>query len=87
MYLGDEEFVKKHQALQNMLDGDLAEVPLKQRRPIAKSLSAYQQESSTRDEAIRNAYLSGCYTQKQIGEHFGIHYSLVSRIISKKDKR
>lgn len=42
-----------------MLDGDLSEVPLKQHRPIAKSLSAYQQESATRDEAIRNAYRSG----------------------------
>ena len=49
--------------------------------------SAYQQESATRDEAIRKAYRSGGYNQKQIGEHFGIHYSLVSRIISKKDKR
>ncbi len=87
IYLGDEDFVKQHQALQQMSDGDLSEVPSKQRRPIAKSLSAYQQESATRDEAIRKAYRSGGYTQKQIGEHFGIHYSLVSRIISKKDKR
>ncbi|MFQ2222921.1 hypothetical protein ACK32A_08885 [Aeromonas enteropelogenes] len=64
---------------------------IKQRRPIAKALAAYQQKSATRDEAIRNAYRSGGLlykkSQKQIGEHFGIHYSLVSRIISKKDKR
>ncbi|MEH8161473.1 hypothetical protein Q7I24_20390, partial [Aeromonas veronii] len=50
--------------------------------------SAYQQESATRDEAIRKAYRSGGLlykkSQKQISEHFGIHYSLVSRIISKK---
>ncbi|MFM5290625.1 hypothetical protein [Aeromonas caviae] len=43
IYLGDDDFVKKHQALQSMLDGDLSEVPLKQRRPIAKRLSEYQQ--------------------------------------------
>lgn len=64
IYLGDEDFVKKHQALQSMLDGDLSEVPLKQRRPIAKPLSEYQQQSATRDEAIHNAYRSGSYTQK-----------------------
>ncbi|MFQ2282919.1 hypothetical protein [Aeromonas dhakensis] len=86
IYLGDEDFVKKHQALQSMLDGDLSEVPLKQRQPIAKPLSEYQQESATRDEAILNAYRSGGYTQKQIGEHFGIHYSMVSRIIAKNSK-
>ncbi|UNB59907.1 hypothetical protein [Aeromonas hydrophila] len=33
IYLGDEDFVKQHQALQQMSDGDLSEVPLKQRRP------------------------------------------------------
>jgi len=86
IFLGDDDFVKKHQALQSMLDGDLSEVPLKQRRPIAKPLSEYQQQSATRDEAILNAYRSGGYTQKQIGEHFGIHYSMVSRIIAKNSK-
>ncbi|MEB5667091.1 hypothetical protein [Aeromonas veronii] len=59
MYLGDEEFVKKHQVLQSMLDGDLSEVPLKQRRPIAKPLSEYQQQAATCDEVILNAYRSG----------------------------
>ncbi|MGN4868401.1 transposase [Aeromonas caviae] len=33
IYLGNEDFVKQHQALQQMSDGDLSEVPLKQRRP------------------------------------------------------
>lgn len=43
IHLGDDDFVKKYQALQSMLDGNLSEVPLKQRRPIAKPLSEYQQ--------------------------------------------
>ncbi|MBV7317637.1 helix-turn-helix domain containing protein, partial [Shewanella sp. NIFS-20-20] len=34
-------------------------------------------------EAIVNAYASGGYTQKQIGDHFGLHYSQISRIIAK----
>ncbi|MFM4812477.1 hypothetical protein [Aeromonas dhakensis] len=51
--------MQKHQTLQSMLDGDLSEVPQKQRRAIAKPLSEYQQQSATRDEAILNLYRSG----------------------------
>ncbi|WAF89269.1 hypothetical protein NRZ28_14015 [Aeromonas hydrophila] len=51
--------LQKHQTLQSMLDGDLSEVPQKQRRAIAKPLSEYQQQSATRDEAILNLYRSG----------------------------
>lgn len=32
------------------------------------------------------AYASGGYGMKQIGEHFGLHYSRVSRIIKEWDK-
>lgn len=49
-------------------------------------MSEYAQHGETRDEAILNAYHSGGYTQKQIGEFFGIRYSLVSRIIAKNQK-
>jgi transposase len=34
-------------------------------------------------EAIVNAYLSGGYIQKKIGDYFGLHYSQISRIIAK----
>lgn len=64
IYLGDDDFVKKHQTLQNLLDCNLAEVPLKLQRPIASPLSEYAQHSETRDEAIFNAYHSGGYTPK-----------------------
>ncbi|MFQ2723910.1 hypothetical protein ACSZMU_07500 [Aeromonas caviae] len=86
IYLGDDDFVKKHQALQSMLDGDLSEVPLKQRRPQPKPLVEYQKQAAIRNEAILNAYRSGGYSQKQIGDFFGIHYSLVSRSIAKNSK-
>jgi REP element-mobilizing transposase RayT len=32
----------------------------------------------------RYAYLSGGYSLKQIGEHFGLHYSRVSRIVNQR---
>lgn len=35
-----------------------------------------------RDDAIRKAFDSGGYGLKAIGEHFGLHYSRVSRIVN-----
>jgi DNA-binding MarR family transcriptional regulator len=69
--------------LQDELNGDLKEIPLKQRRKPALTLLQYQQQSSSRDEAIFLSYQSGGYTLKDIGEHFKLHYSRVSRIIAK----
>jgi len=69
-----------------MGDSNLSEVPLKQRRAQSKPLIEYQQYAATRDEAILNAYRSDGYTHKQIGEIFGIHYSMVSRIAAKNSK-
>ena len=39
--------------------------------------------SDSRNEAMLNAYLSGRYTLKEIGDYFGLHYSRVSRIVAK----
>ena len=41
----------------------------------------YLAGSNSRDEAIALEYNSGGYGLKEIGEHFGLHYSRVSRII------
>ncbi|WP_240923680.1 hypothetical protein [Psychromonas sp. SA13A] len=50
------------------------------------TLKSYQEQSDTRNEAIMKAYQSGRYTMEEIGTHFKIHYSLVSRIISADKK-
>ena len=39
-----------------------------------------------RNEAIYRAYLEGRFTQQEIGNHLGLHYVTVSRIITKKEK-
>jgi putative transposase len=49
-------------------------------------LEHYGARSSNRDKAIALAYDSGSYGMKEIGEHFGLHYSRVSRIISGQRK-
>jgi DNA-directed RNA polymerase specialized sigma subunit len=41
-------------------------------------------EAHERDEAILRAYASGGYSLKEIGDHFGLHYSRVSRILKQR---
>ncbi|HHI94512.1 MAG TPA: helix-turn-helix domain-containing protein [Gammaproteobacteria bacterium] len=45
------------------------------------SLADYFRKEVTRNEGIIQAYASGGYSMKETGEHFGLHYSQVSRII------
>jgi len=79
VFLGTEQFVTK---LQARLDAgkDLSEIPARQRRAPPKPLEVYASRKD-RDAAIAEAYASGGYSMKVIGDHFGIHYSYVSRII------
>ncbi len=66
-------------------DADLDEIPAARRRPAAETLKYYQETSKTRDDAIAAAYRSGGYSLKDIGRHFGLHYSTVSRIVRAKE--
>ena len=89
VFLGSERFVEN---LRRKLprDRDLSEVPRAQRRPLPKPLHHYSETYPDRDEAIAAAYASGGYTLKAIGEHFGLHYAQISRIVRRmkdaKDK-
>ncbi|ADE13452.1 protein of unknown function DUF1568 [Nitrosococcus halophilus Nc 4] len=85
IYLGSESFVEK---MQRQLDSeqDLSEVPSAQRRPVAKPLEYFSRKYRDRDTAIVQAYASGGYSMKEIGAHFGLHYSRISRIIRAADK-
>ena len=85
IYLGSDKFVEK---LQRKIEAaqDLSEVPMAQRRKIPKPLAHYARKYPDRDEAIEQAYASGGYGMKEIGAHFGLHYSRVSRIISARGK-
>ena len=80
IYLGTDAFVLKMLARKPASE-DLSEVPLGQRRSMPKPLAHYAARRNNRDEAIALAYDSGGYGMKEIGEHFGLHYSRVSRII------
>lgn len=82
IYLGDDQFVEQMQShLEDTLK--LKEIPRAQRRPPAKSLKYYQANHQTSKAAMVAAYATGDYTLNEIAEHFGVHYSTVSRAIKK----
>ncbi len=84
VFLGSAEFVKEHLELLKEQEGDLSEVPQKQRRRAALALTEYAQRSNNRNDAIRAAYASGGYTLKEVGDYFQLHYSRVSKIVAKR---
>ncbi len=80
VFLGSEEFVK---IMQGKIESgkDISEVPKSQMRKQAETLAFYTKHARNRNEAIVTAYSSGGYSMKDIGDHFGLHYSWVSRVI------
>jgi hypothetical protein len=84
VFLGNNYFVEKHQTMLVKLSGDLLEIPFKQRSITLLSLENYSVQSKDKYDVIFNAYLLGGYTQKKIGDYFGLYYSQISRIIQSK---
>lgn len=82
VFLGGDEFLTK---MQDLLDPAMAEIPRAQRRPKALPLADYQQQANTPHEAMASAFASGDYTLQKIADHFGVHYSTVSRAVKKAE--
>jgi len=81
IYLGSDRFVEKVQSDLPSRQQKLSEIPKAQKRSMPKSIEEYLTMTSSRDEAIVAAYKSGGYILQDIGSHFGMHYSTISRII------
>ena len=80
IYLGGEQFV--HGLLALVAEQvSVRDTPKVQRRALSRPLDEYAAQHRERDDAMAVAYRSGSYTLQQIGAHFGVHYSRVSRII------
>lgn len=79
IYLGSEAFVKK---MQSLIENKptLDEIPRVQRRALTQPLSQFE-ERYPRNEAMARAYLSGQHSMLAIAQHFGVHYSTVSRAV------
>lgn len=82
IFLGGADFiamVKQQDTLSHDLHGDLQEIPALQRRTFVP-LSVYSRRQDRR-QAMAEAYLSGHHSMREIADHFGVHYSTVSRAV------
>lgn len=92
IYLGDSTFVSEAQAHIPIDAAGLGEVPEVQWRDCHAPSERWEEHYAVyrnradRDRAIVDAFLRGGGTMRAIGEHFGIHYSRVSRIVSNAER-
>ena len=84
IYLGSDTFVKKMQDEADKKTCVHRDSPA-QRRALARALSDYAR-AHERDEAIALAHLSGQHTVATIADHFGVHYTTVSRLVKVYEK-
>ncbi len=80
VFLGTDAFVERFTRAGMPLE-PLREVPRVQRRALAPSLARFAQDYSNPREAMARAFLTGAYSMREIAEHFGVHYSTVSRAV------
>lgn len=86
LVLGSDKFVTKALSkLPKEKQQDLSEIPKKQRRKVY-ALSTYFRKYEE-DKAIAEAYYSGGYSQRQIGEYLGCHYSRVSQRLKRYERQ
>lgn len=79
IYLGNDAFIKR---MQTKVEGvDEMTVPRAQRRPPAATIAAIAQRTQNRNVAIVEAYATGAYSYRQIGEYFGLHLVTVGGIV------
>jgi hypothetical protein len=84
IYLGSDEFDDEMQCKLSP-DAVLQEIPVEQKKRVPQSsLDNYAKKFSNRNLAIQNAYLSGGYGMKKIGDYFGLHYSRISQILKEQ---
>lgn len=84
IYLGSDSFVKDMQQ-RIRVNQSLREVPKLQRRPIGKALKYYADRYKARDKAMVEAYRSGRYSMREIGDYFGVSRMTVSRAVNEQE--
>ncbi len=81
MYLGDETFVQRMQALADPARQRSTEVPRAQRRAVV-TLGALLAEGLPREQAMLRAYVEGGMTMTAMAQQLGLSVSRVSRIVA-----
>jgi len=80
VFLGDDGFVARMQALRRAESCHMA-IPRAQQRPPAPPLEEIARTYPDRDAAIAAAHATGAYSYQQIAEVFGLHFTTVGRIV------
>ena len=89
VFLGSDAFVEamREEAKEAAAArGNLAEIPRAQWQTPPPPLENYEEQATTRDEAMAKAYLSGRYSQAAIAAYFKVHYSSVSRAVRRYEQ-
>jgi putative transposase len=81
VFLGDDSFVERMQGKLKQKDRDDLNIPKAQRRPPPPRLEELEERYDNRNQAIIVAHRTGEYSYQQIGEHFGIHFTTVGKIV------
>ena len=85
IYLGDEAFVERMQALaepQNSADPDIPKV----QRSKARSLDQWLSSCTTREEALYRAHTESALSMSAIARQLGLSVSRVSRLIAQEEQ-
>lgn len=82
--LGDAKFAAIVSGQVTLSAAAHPEIPRLQRRAAASPLSHFK-AMPERNVAIAQAMQTGCYSLKDIGQAFGLHYATVSRIIKSQE--
>lgn len=88
MLLGDEGFIEKFKHLLSDKE-KVKEIPRLQRyvgRPSLINLFKGIETKALRDKGIHDAHVKYGYTLKEIADHLKIHYTTVSKLVSKREK-
>ena len=92
LILGSEGFIRKISSYVSSKRGkDFREIPRKQKMSIEPVLDEiFQKEmrsGKSRDEIIYSVYHENNYSQKEIADYLNLHYTTISRIIKKYEKK
>ena len=85
IYLGDEAFVARMQALAEPRNSTDADIPKIQRRK-ARSLAQWLGSCETREEALYMAHTDGALSMSAIARELGLSLSRVSRLIARAEQ-
>ena len=85
IYLGDENFVERMQALAAPRNSTDEDIPKIQRRKV-KTLTLWLASCATREEALYRAYTEGAMTMTAIARELELSISRVSRLIAQAEQ-